>query len=83
MATLQASTSYKHRLTWVKYGGVAISRDSYFQSNKFTWNQMQQGKRTPWRWRLVRHGCNLLCRAVFSFCSLEEEPRYTGVQRFA
>ena len=51
MATLQASTSYKHRLTWVKYGGVAISRDSYFQSNKFTWNQMQQGKRTPWRWR--------------------------------
>ncbi|KAJ8789666.1 hypothetical protein J1605_004903 [Eschrichtius robustus] len=41
MATLQASTSYKHRLTLVKY----VSRDSYFQSNTFTWNQNETGQK--------------------------------------
>lgn len=45
MATLQASASYKHRLTWLKYGGVAISRDSYFQSSNFTWNQNGTGQK--------------------------------------
>ena len=41
MATLQASTSYKHRLTLVKY----VSRGSYFQSNTFTRNQNETGQK--------------------------------------
>lgn len=45
LATFQASASYKHRLRRVKYGAVAVSRDSYFQSNKFTWNQNGTGRK--------------------------------------
>ena len=41
----RASASYKHRLRQVKYGAVAVSRDSYFQSNKFTWNQNGTGRK--------------------------------------
>lgn len=39
MATLQVGTSNRHGVTLGKCGGITISTNSFFQSNKFMWNQ--------------------------------------------